>query len=46
MTIARNDQERMKIRKMIRVMLESSFYLEMKLKERLQLIKVLVASHS
>lgn len=44
MAIARNPQERIKVVQVIRMMLESSFYLEMKLQERLKLIKMMVAN--
>ncbi len=44
MAIARNHQERIKVVQVIRMMLESSFYLEMKLQERLKLIKMMVAN--
>lgn len=44
MAIAKDHQERIKVIEVIRMMLESSFYLEMKLPERLKLIKMMVAS--
>jgi len=42
--LARNSFERKKISQLVSVMLESTFYLEMKLTERLQLIKMLADS--
>jgi hypothetical protein len=44
LSIIRSLQERKKLIEAIRTMLDSSFYLEMKLTERLKLIKVLIAS--
>jgi hypothetical protein len=44
LSITRSLQERNKLIEVIRTMLDSSFYLEMKLLERLKLIKVLIAS--
>ena len=44
MAIAKDHQERIKVIEVIRMMLESSFYFEMKLPERLKLIKMMVAS--
>jgi hypothetical protein len=44
MALASTYQERKKVSELISAMLDSSFYLEMKLKERLKLIKVLMVS--
>lgn len=46
MAFADNAMEREKVAKVIRDMLESSFYLEMKLAERLKLVKMLVESYT
>lgn len=46
MVLASNYQEEEKLKEIIRVMLESSFYLEMQLVERLKLIKVMLESNS
>lgn len=46
MVLANNYQEEEKLKEIIRVMLESSFYLEMQLAERLKLIKVMLESNT
>lgn len=46
MALARNYKEKKKVSELVSIMLESSFYLDMRVNERLQLIKLLVNSYA